>query len=137
MHNRYCTCAILSLIGMHAWTPGVAQPLHPPTDPPRSYESLRDITVPHVVGTPSSVAGSPPSHEEEAEKVFWDCEGTSKVRVLNAGDAAVCSVAYETLLKKKFRGDFSALMTWWGREKPYRVTGSVGAIAVTRSERPR
>jgi hypothetical protein len=81
--------------------------------------------------------GSSPHHEKEAEKIFWDCEGMSQVGILNVEDAAVCSVAYETLLKRKFRGDFSALMTWWSREKPIRVTGSVDAMVGSPLGRPR
>jgi hypothetical protein len=89
MDNHCCACALLTLTGLLACTlPAHAQPVHPP---------------------PAAIV--------EAEKVFWDCERLSAAHVLGAGDAAICSGAYEVLLRQKFRGDFPALMAWWSREK--------------------
>lgn len=109
MHKHCCACALLSVTGLLAWTlPTHAQPAH---------------------STPAAVT--------EAEKVFWYCERRSTAHVLDPGDAFICSGAYEVLLRQKFRGDFSELMAWWSREKPFRVTGSVDATVGSLTERPR
>lgn len=54
---------------------------------------------------------------EDALKSFYlQCERGAARRALGADDAALCSVAYERLLRHTFGGDFFALLAWWKRE---------------------
>lgn len=49
---------------------------------------------------------------------FLHCSREAGERVLALGEAAVCSVGYEVLLKREFGGDFDALLAWWRVRRP-------------------
>lgn len=48
-----------------------------------------------------------------ALKAFYlDCARAAHRRVLASSDVALCSVGYEALLIREFKGDFNALLAW-------------------------
>ena len=54
------------------------------------------------------------------KRLFHDCAAVAGESMLDGGSAARCSVAYEALLRRSFRGDFQALMTWWRSDRDRR-----------------
>lgn len=61
----------------------------------------------------------------DVERLYLQCAREGEQRLLGFGEAAVCSIAHEVLLKRRFDGDFSALLAWW---KAHR-TGSDEAVS--------
>ncbi|MBL8351815.1 MAG: hypothetical protein JNL87_16065 [Burkholderiaceae bacterium] len=53
----------------------------------------------------------------ELEREFWRCDHEAVRRLLDAGTAAQCSIAYEALKKHRFGGDFAAMLAWWRANK--------------------
>lgn len=51
------------------------------------------------------------------KRVFRYCAVIAGETMLDGGSAARCSVAYEALLRRSFRGDFHALMAWWRSDR--------------------
>lgn len=49
---------------------------------------------------------------EELKSVYTDCSQEAETRMLGAGEAATCSIVYETLKRRVFGGDFAALLAW-------------------------
>ena len=49
----------------------------------------------------------------DVERLYLQCARESEQRLLGPGEAAVCSIAGEVLLKRRFGGDFNALLAWW------------------------
>lgn len=45
--------------------------------------------------------------------LFLRCSRDAGERFLDLGDAAVCSIGYEALLRRGFDGNFEALLAWW------------------------
>ena len=70
--------------------------------------------------------GSPPALESEArlaahleqapheqiQAVYVACSNEAEQRLLGFGEAAMCSLVYETLKRRVFGGDFDALLAW-------------------------
>ena len=50
--------------------------------------------------------------EPELKAFYMHCSRAAMRRGLGGGDIALCSVGYEVLLKRAFRGDFQALLAW-------------------------
>jgi hypothetical protein len=51
---------------------------------------------------------------DQALKAYYlRCERAAIQTSLGSGDVALCSLAYEILLKGTFGGDFFALLAWW------------------------
>lgn len=46
------------------------------------------------------------------------CDADAEAGFLDAGNAAICSVRYEALLRHGFRGDFPSLLRWWQSAPP-------------------
>lgn len=51
--------------------------------------------------------------ERELERSFLRCARESSQRLMGFDDAALCSAGFEALKKRKFGGDFDALLAWW------------------------
>jgi hypothetical protein len=45
--------------------------------------------------------------------LFLRCSRDAGERLLDNGDAALCSIGHEGLLRHGFDGNFDALLTWW------------------------
>jgi hypothetical protein len=111
------TGACLALAGVLAWAvPGLAQPGLTAEGAPGTVSGVQAIAPAAREGL-AAPPPPPPAHITEAEKRFWACENASRDRVLDTGDAVLCSGAYELLLKERFGGRFSDLLSWWQREK--------------------
>lgn len=50
--------------------------------------------------------------EAELKNAYSNCSQESMRRALSGGEAALCSIVYETLLSTVFEGDFGALLAW-------------------------
>jgi hypothetical protein len=50
--------------------------------------------------------------ESDLKAFYVQCSSAAMRRGLGGGDIALCSVGYELLLKRAFRGDFLALLMW-------------------------
>jgi hypothetical protein len=53
--------------------------------------------------------------EQDLKSFYMQCDRAAAQGSLG-GDVALCSVAYELLLKRVFDGDFFALLAWWRSE---------------------
>ncbi|MGH6622809.1 MAG: hypothetical protein ACREBN_02505, partial [Burkholderiaceae bacterium] len=51
------------------------------------------------------------------ESVFWECDYTATIRMLEPDVAAVCSAINEELKVRKFEGDFEQMLDWWATHK--------------------
>jgi hypothetical protein len=51
--------------------------------------------------------------EDCLKTMFMQCSTASEKNVLGMGAVMVCSVAYETLLKRTFSGDYERFLAWW------------------------
>lgn len=97
----------------------MAQPSSAPAGLGNAHEAARSFpaTAPQDTDGPGTSSGTRSASLLTAEQLFWECEQSSQTQVLGAGDAAICSGAYELLLKERFKGKFSDLITWWKRGK--------------------
>ena len=50
-------------------------------------------------------------------ELFAACSIAANHGLLDFGNAAICSLAYEALLQQGFGGDFRALMAWWRSQR--------------------
>jgi len=64
-------------------------------------------------------AGYQPQNATDAvlESVFWECDYTATIRMLEPDVAAVCSRINEELKVRKFEGDFEQMLIWWTARK--------------------
>ncbi len=78
-------------------------------------------TAPSMSAAPKNVTEVPASIAKlslpELEKAYWACEGGAKTGLLDMGSAADCSVVYEQVKERKFKGNFNTFMAWWKVEK--------------------
>ena len=51
--------------------------------------------------------------ERDLERLFLRCSRESSERFMGFGEAALCSIGFEALKKRKFGGDFNAMLAWW------------------------
>jgi len=51
------------------------------------------------------------------ERAFWACDYAGSTRWVGAEEGVACVAIYEELKRKKFAGDFEALLAWWLRNK--------------------
>lgn len=49
---------------------------------------------------------------EQIKAIYVDCSNEAETRLVGAGEAAACSIVYETLKRRVFEGDFDALLAW-------------------------
>jgi hypothetical protein len=49
----------------------------------------------------------------EVERFYLQCSRDAEQRLLGFGEAADCSIAHEVLLRRRFAGNFTAMLTWW------------------------
>lgn len=47
------------------------------------------------------------------KELYLRCSRESSQDLLGFGEAALCSLGHEALLKSEFGGDFNALLAWW------------------------
>jgi hypothetical protein len=57
------------------------------------------------------------SDDTHLERAFWACDYNVTTYGADRVDAMACSAIYETLKRRKFSGDFNALVDWWQRNK--------------------
>ena len=50
--------------------------------------------------------------ESELKGAYLHCSRESTERIMGYGEIALCSIVYETVLKRIFAGDFDALLAW-------------------------
>jgi hypothetical protein len=60
----------------------------------------------------SEVSDRKPLTVAELKAIYLDCDRRAMRGVLGAGEAGVCSVAYEELKKRAFDGDFDKFLAW-------------------------
>ncbi|HEU0203737.1 MAG TPA: hypothetical protein VFR86_25275 [Burkholderiaceae bacterium] len=69
---------------------------------------------------------------EDLKAFYMQCDRAAAQGSLG-GDVALCSLAYELLLKGAFDGDFFALLAWWRSE----MRAETACAALGNPERPR
>ena len=57
------------------------------------------------------------SDDAHLEHAFWACDYNVTTYGADKADAMACSAIYESLKRRKFGGDFQALVDWWQRNK--------------------
>ena len=50
---------------------------------------------------------------DQLELVYLRCSREAETRLMGMDEAALCSIASEALLKRRFDGDFEAMLAWW------------------------
>jgi hypothetical protein len=71
---------------------------------------------PGSISAQTAVAAELPMAELEIG--FWVCDHAATTRGLDGGSAMTCSQLTEALKKRKFDGDFNAMLAWWRQHKP-------------------
>jgi hypothetical protein len=51
--------------------------------------------------------------EARLKATFLRCDRESRQRVLSLDEAAPCSIAWDTLLKREYGGNLESLLAWW------------------------
>jgi hypothetical protein len=59
--------------------------------------------------------------DPDLKGLYLRCNRAAVRGSLGSGEAALCSVSYETLLKRTFAGDFMALLAWSRSQRRTRV----------------
>lgn len=72
----------------------------------------------------------------QVKLVYLNCSSQALERRLDGGEAAMCSIAYDVLLRRHFGGDFSALLAW-SRQQGRLVQPSQAARAERQPEESR
>ena len=62
--------------------------------------------------------------DTDLKEFYLRCNRAALRGGLGSGEAALCSVGYETLLKRTFEGDFRALLDWRRAQDAARVAPS-------------
>ena len=89
------------------------------------------LTAASLTGWSSNATAHDPAHARrdiavaaavqslaELEAAFWACDHAATVHgILDAGIALACGVATESLRRRKFDGDFEAMLSWWQQNK--------------------
>lgn len=70
--------------------------------------------------------------EGDLERLFLRCSRESSERLMGFEEAAVCSAGFEALKKRKFAGDFSAMLAWWRLHRDERPGGAAPGAAEPR-----
>jgi len=102
-HVRRGLLALLAVgTALIAPTAGLAQPLR---------------HVDFNASRPEIVAqlGAVPAHE--LRRVYLACARESNQRLLEPGEAVVCTTVADTLLAREFHGNFEALLAWWRAQR--------------------
>lgn len=60
--------------------------------------------------------------DSDLKEFYLRCNRAALRGGLGSGEAALCSVGYETLLKRTFEGDFHALLDWRRAQHSARVS---------------
>jgi hypothetical protein len=66
----------------------------------------------------------------DLEQAFWACDHLATTRGPDATPVDFCAAVYDELKKRKFGGDFTALLGWWKVNKVFehdRLTNGVGS----------
>jgi hypothetical protein len=56
------------------------------------------------------------------EGVFMACDQASSARLMAMDEGALCAMAWDALLRRRFEGDVEALLAWWRAERSRRRT---------------
>lgn len=59
--------------------------------------------------------------EQDLERLFLHCSRESSQRLMGFDEAALCSTGFEALKKRKFGGDFDAMLAWWRLHREERL----------------
>jgi len=68
--------------------------------------------------------------EAELKNAYSNCSQVSMRHALSGGEAALCSIVYETLLSTVFKGDFGSLLAWSRAEAGHTVAEEADDAAV-------
>jgi hypothetical protein len=62
----------------------------------------------------------------ELEKAFWKCDYVVTTSGMGLGEGAWCAEISEELKRRKFGGDFQAMLAWWQQNKAaeYRIAAA-------------
>jgi len=69
-------------------------------------------------------AATRPSHSQldtatvdQLKRTYLECEKGATERMLDSGEAALCSMVHEALKERGFGGDFERMLAWWRSER--------------------
>ena len=74
--------------------------------------------------------------EAQLKDMYSTCSRQAMERVLGSGEAAGCSIVYETLLRSVFGGDFEALLLWSRFHPDLAIEAVSGGATASRNYRP-
>jgi hypothetical protein len=94
--------------------------------------------APAAFGAGAAAAGTGTA---ELERGFWQCDHAASRTMLDMETAARCSRVTEELRRRRFDGDFQALLAWWHRHKAAEhaaldAAASMGAAGTTSPAAP-
>jgi hypothetical protein len=55
--------------------------------------------------------------DQKLVQAFWVCDRASETSPLDTTTMRHCSMVFELVLKRLFRGDFEAFVEWWRKHK--------------------
>ncbi|HTR59267.1 MAG TPA: hypothetical protein VMM27_13900 [Casimicrobiaceae bacterium] len=53
----------------------------------------------------------------DLERIFWQCDYVANTFGVGLEEGAYCSAIYDEVKKRKFAGDFAAMLAWWQQNK--------------------
>jgi hypothetical protein len=73
------------------------------------------VMAPGAVGS-----GDARSSPLDLENAFWECDYAVTTSGLGLGEGAMCADIQDEFKRRKFGGDFDAMLTWWRQNKAER-----------------
>jgi hypothetical protein len=53
----------------------------------------------------------------ELERIFWQCDYVASTFGMGLQEGAYCAVISDAVKRRKFGGDFAAMLAWWQQNK--------------------
>lgn len=50
---------------------------------------------------------------DQLNRAYLECDSSATHRMLDPGEAALCSMVHEALKQRAFGGDFARMLAWW------------------------
>jgi hypothetical protein len=53
----------------------------------------------------------------DLERIFWQCDYVANTFGMGFEEGAYCAAIYDEVKKRRFAGDFAAMLAWWQHQK--------------------
>ena len=100
--QRLSVLAVAAFTALGTPAVAVAQSLHT-----IDFNAQRSAIVAQLAAVPAN----------DLRHVYLACARESSDRLLEPGEAVICSMVADALLAREFNGDFQALIAWWQTQR--------------------